>query len=284
MLKNLALQEKTKSSLKVEKRTLIMGVLNTTPDSFSDGGLFLNEDDAVKHALKMVKEGADIIDIGGESTRPGAKGVALDEELARTIPVIKKLAEKTNVLISIDTAKSDVARKALEAGASIVNDITGLKGDSHMAEVAAEFNATVVLMHIKGTPRTMQQNPVYKDLINEIIKSLKESIEIAETAGIDKDKIIIDPGIGFGKTTEHNLEIIDQLARFKALKKPILIGVSRKSFIGSVLDVEPDKRIMGTASSCALAIANGADIIRVHDVSEMKQVTRMTDAITRRGR
>ena len=261
-----------------------MGVLNTTPDSFSDGGLFLNEDDAVKHALKMVKEGADIIDIGGESTRPGAKGVALDEELARTIPVIKKLAEKTNVLISIDTAKSDVARKALEAGASIVNDITGLKGDSHMAEVAAEFNATVVLMHIKGTPRTMQQNPVYKDLINEIIKSLKESIEIAETAGIDKDKIIIDPGIGFGKTTEHNLEIIDQLARFKALKKPILIGVSRKSFIGSVLDVEPDKRIMGTASSCALAIANGADIIRVHDVSEMKQVTRMTDAITRRGR
>ena len=265
--------------LRLSQRTLLMGVLNRTPDSFSDGGMFMDRNHAVRHALKMAGEGADIIDIGGESTRPGASPVRVEEELDRTIPVIRKLAKSLEIPISIDTSKSEVAEEALKNGARIINDITGLKEDPRMAQVAAENNCPIVIMHIKGMPRTMQLDPKYEDLITEIIEGLKESIDIARTAGVEEEKIMIDPGIGFGKTAEHNLEILNNLERFKVLARPILIGVSRKAFIGKVLELEVDKRLMGTAASCALAITNGADIIRVHDVAEMRQVARMVDAI-----
>jgi len=268
-----------KYKLALSKRTIIMGVLNRTPDSFSDGGCFMEEDKAVEHAIKLVEEGADILDIGGESTRPGAKAVSVNEELKRTIPIIKRLSKSVGIPISIDTSSYEVAKAALESGANMVNDINGLKKDLKMADLVASYDVPVVLMHIQGTPEKMQTDPVYLDLISEIIDSLKVSIDIAKRAGVDEKKIIIDPGIGFGKTAEHNLEIINNLNRFKELDKPILIGVSRKSFIGKVLDLEVDKRIMGTACSCALAIANGANIIRVHEVSQMRQIASMADAI-----
>lgn len=269
--------------LPLNQRTLLMGVLNRTPDSFSDGGLFLDHDKAVERVFEMVREGADIIDIGGESTRPGASKISLDEELERTIPIIKKLAGELEAPISIDTSKSEVARAALESGAAMVNDVSGLKSDPAMARVAADYNCSVVVMHSKGTPQTMQRDPVYKDLITEITKALKESINIAERAGVRREKIIIDPGIGFGKTTGHNLEIIKNLHRFEVLGKPILIGLSRKSFIGNVLNLEVDKRVMGGAAATALAIINGAGIIRVHDVARMREVARMADAIRLAG-
>jgi len=267
--------------LDLNKRTHLMGILNRTPNSFSDGGLFMDESSAVTHALKMAEEGADIIDIGGESTRPGALDVSIKEEIERTVPVIKKLAGKLRIPISIDTSKAEVAEEALKNGAGIVNDITGLKKDPRIAKLAADFNVPVVIMHIKGSPRTMQLNPVYDDLIAEITESLEESIKIAKRAGVDEDKIIIDPGIGFGKTVEHNLQIINKLDKFKKLGKPILIGVSRKSFIGKVLNLDVGKRLIGTACACALAIANGADIIRVHDICQMREVSRMADAVRR---
>lgn len=268
-----------KYKLALSKRTVIMGVLNRTPDSFSDGGAFMEEGKAVEHAIKLVEEGADILDIGGESTRPGAEPISVNEELKRTIPIIKRLSKSVEIPISIDTSRYEVAKAALESGANMVNDIRGLKKDPRMADLVAGHDVPVVLMHMQGTPDKMQTNPVYLDLISEIIDSLKVSIDIAKRAKVDENKIIIDPGIGFGKTTEHNLEIINNLNRFKELDKPILIGASRKSFIGKVLDLEVDKRIMGTACSCALAIANGANIIRVHEVSQMRQVALMADAI-----
>ena len=268
-----------KYTLPVRQHTLVMGVLNRTPDSFSDGGMFQDFDSALRHAQKMSREGADIIDIGGESTRPGAEPATFDEEIERVIPLIKVLTEKLKIPVSIDTSKSVVAEEALKSGASIVNDVTGLKKDPLMAGVAAKYNAAVIVMHMKGTPRNMQLKPEYKDLIGEITEGLRESVEIAKNAGIDEDKIIVDPGIGFGKTVEHNLRIIKELYRFKVLARPILIGVSRKSFIGHVLDLEVENRLMGSAASAALAIANGADIIRVHDVALMRQVAGMIDAI-----
>jgi len=266
--------------LPLSERTHVMGVLNRTPDSFFDGGRFLDDDTALGYARKMVEEGADIIDIGGESTRPGSDPVSVDEEISRTVPLIKKLTHKLDIPVSIDTSKHEVAFEAIRAGASIVNDITGLKGDTKMAEVISASSAAACLMHIKGTPKTMQEETFYEDLMGEIAEGLKESIQIALTFGMSPDKLIIDPGIGFGKNTWQNIEIIKRLAELKTLDKPILIGTSRKSFMGKLLKRGVDERLMGTAAASAIAIANGADIIRVHDVTAMVDVARMVDAVS----
>ena len=258
-----------------------MGILNVTPDSFSDGGLFFDAGIAVEHAERMVAEGADIIDVGGESSRPGADPVPTEIEMDRVLPVIEKLAKTVKIPISIDTYKSSVARRALDLGATIVNDISALQCDPDMASVVAEAGVHVILMHIKGTPGNMQLHPHYDSLISEIISYLKIRIQVAADAGISSDQIIIDPGIGFGKTVVHNLEIIRRLREFSSLDKPILIGTSRKSFVGKVLDLPADDRLEGTAAPVAVAIANGADIVRVHDVREMARVACMTDAIVR---
>jgi len=271
------------TDFKFGSRTYIMGILNVTPYSFSGDGVYHDVGKAVDLAMKLVEDGADIIDIGGESTRPGAKPVTIEEEIKRTIPVIKKLSKKIDVPISIDTAKSSLARLALESGASIVNDITGLEYDQKIIGIVREFNAKLIVMHIKGTPLTMQNNPKYGNLIQEIKDKLKAIIEKAVKGGIKEENIIIDPGIGFGKTLEHNLEIINRLSEFKEIGRPILAGPSRKSFIGKIIGADPDKRIFGTAASVAIAIKNGADIIRVHDVKEMKQVAMIADAILRMG-
>lgn len=260
-----------------------MGILNVTPDSFSDGGLFLNVETAVRHAERMVTEGADIVDIGGESSRPGAEPVSAEFEMDRVLPVIEKLAKTIEVPISIDTYKSSVARQALNMGACMVNDITALQGDPDMASVVAEAGVPVVLMHMRGTPGDMQLDPHYDSLISEISSFLETRIQVAVDAGISPDQIVVDPGIGFGKTVAHNLEIIRQLGQLKSLGKPILIGTSKKSFIGKVLDLPADDRLEGTAATVAVAIANGADVVRVHAVKEMARVVRMTDAIVRSG-
>ena len=260
-----------------------MGVLNLTPDSFSGDGIYNDVGRAVETAERMVSEGADIIDVGGESTRPGASRVELQEEIKRVIPVVERLAKSLKVPISIDTYKSEVARRSLDAGASILNDITGLESDEKTAAIVARYDAYVVLMHIRGTPLSMQQNPVYENLLEEIIEKLRYLAGKAETNGIKKEKIIVDPGIGFGKTYEHNLEILNRLADFKILEKPVLVGPSRKSFIGNILGIEPKDRVFGTAAAVAVAIKNGADIVRVHDIAAMKDVVMVSDAITRSG-
>jgi dihydropteroate synthase len=262
-------------------KTFIMGILNITPDSFSDGGKYLDISKAVARAEEMVNEGADIIDIGGESTRPGAKSVPLEEELRRVIPVIKEVRRKVDVPISIDTQKAEVAREAIEAGANIINDVSALRADPEMVKVVRRYDLPVVLMHMKGRPRTMQRNPHYKDVISEIYDFLAERISWAKEQGIDEEKIIIDPGIGFGKTLEHNLEIIRRLQEFRSLGRPILIGTSRKSFIGMILNLPPQERLNGTLASCALAIINGADILRVHDVKEVRQLAKVIDRVMR---
>lgn len=265
------------------QKTYVMGILNVTPDSFSDGGLFFNEQGAVEQALRMVKEGADIIDIGGESTRPGAASVTVKEEIKRVVPVIRALAKKVKVPISIDTCKAKVADESVSAGASIINDISGLRFDKGMARVAARNKVPVVIMHIRGTPGNMQKNPKYKSLIPEIMDYLREGIDIALKAGVPDDMIIIDPGIGFGKTVEHNLEIINRLDEFKGFEKAILLGPSRKSFIGKLLDNLPvTERIEGTAAAIAIGISKGANIVRVHDIMEMCRVAKIADEITRR--
>lgn len=267
-------------ALDLTEKTHLMGVLNVTPDSFSDGGLFFETKSALERAAQMARDGASIIDVGGESTRPGALPVTCDEELRRVIPVIEAIAAQINVPISIDTSKPSVAREAIKAGASMINNIMGSDLDSRMAKVAADFDVPMVLMHIKGEPSTMQKDPFYEDVVSEIISALGDSIRIAEACGVDPDKIIIDPGIGFGKTARHNLEIIKNLDRFKILGKPLLAGPSRKSFIGAVLGIDdPRGRLMGTAAAVAILVANGADMIRVHDVKEMGQVSALAEAI-----
>lgn len=264
----------------LSQKTLIMGVLNVTPDSFSDGGLYLDKEIAVEHALKLIEDGADIIDIGGESSRPGSLPVSTEEEIRRTIPVINELAKRTRAPISIDTYKAEVARQALDSGASIVNDISGLRFDAGMAAVVAQNNVPIMLMHIKGSPNNMQSSPSYEALIPEIIDYLRESINICRESGIPEQNIIIDPGIGFGKTLEHNLKIIANLKEFSLLGKPIAIGVSRKSFIGKILgDLPPSQRLEGTASAVAISVCNGANIVRVHDVAQMSKVVKIADAI-----
>jgi len=269
-------------SFDFSKRTYIMGVLNVTPDSFSDGGIYFDKASAIERAYQMVEEGADIIDIGGESTRPGSEPVTLEEELRRTIPVIEPLVNKIRVPLSIDTYKSEVAKRTLDAGASMVNDISGLRFDHKMPEVVSEHKVPIVIMHIKGRPRDMQDNPVYEALIPEIMNYLREGIEKAKQSGISEDKIIIDPGIGFGKTFDHNLEIINKLHELTLLEKPILIGPSRKAFLGKILGNAPvTERLEGTAAAVAISILNGANIIRVHDVKEMVKVAKVVDAIKR---
>lgn len=266
--------------LDLSSKTHVMGILNITPDSFSDGGLFYEPERALEHALKMVEDGADIVDIGGESTRPGSEPLPEEEEIRRVVPVIKRLSAQIKVPISIDTYKSRVARAAIEAGASIVNDISGLRFDPEMKKVVAEYKVPVVIMHIKGTPKTMQLNPTYEALIPEIMDYLREGIMIAKEAGIPEELIIIDPGIGFGKTFEHNLEIINNLREFTYLERPILVGPSRKAFIGKILgDVPPLMRFEGTLAAVAISAYNGANIVRVHDVPETVKVLKVVDAI-----
>jgi dihydropteroate synthase len=266
--------------LDFSEKTHIMGVLNVTPDSFSDGGLFFDKSTAVKRALQMVEEGADIIDIGGESTRPGSEPITIEEELKRTIPVIEVLSKNVKIPLSIDTYKSEVAKRALDAGASLVNDISGLRFDPKMPEIVSEYKVPVVIMHIRGNPRDMQQNPVYEALIPEIMDYLRAGMIIARQAGISEDMIVIDPGIGFGKTFYHNLQIIHNLQEFALLRKPILIGPSRKAFIGKILgDAPVTERFEGTAAAVAISIMNGANIIRTHDVKEMVKVAKVAYAI-----
>jgi len=269
-------------NLPLGEKTYVMGIVNVTPDSFSGDGLGGSLDAAVHQAERMVADGADILDVGGESTRPSAEEVPLEEELRRVIPVVAALAERFPVPISVDTYKSAVARGALRAGATIVNDISGLRFDPAMASVAAEAGAAVVVMHIQGTPRTMQQNPHYDDLMTEVCTYLQQSTVIAETAGIPREQVVLDPGFGFGKTVEHNLELLRRLRELTSYGQPVLIGTSRKSTIGKVLGgLPPEERVEGTAATVAIAIMNGADIVRVHDVKEMARVAKMTDAIVR---
>lgn len=261
-----------KYNLDTGHRPLVMGILNVTPDSFSDGGRYLEPGAAVDRGLCLAEEGADIIDIGGESTRPGAKKVSPDEELKRVVPVIEGLAKRSNIPISIDTYKSEVARRSLEVGASIINDISGLRFDPQMAGVAAKYKAGLVLMHIKGTPEDMQKDPQYGDLLVEISDYLNGSIEIALEAGVERAAIAIDPGIGFGKTVEHNLSLLKNLAHFKKIDCPIVAGASRKSFIGKLNNGIPaDERLPGSLAAALLAVQGGADIVRCHDVKETVQ-------------
>ncbi len=263
----------------LNSKTHVMGILNVTPDSFYDGKRYDTVENAIDRALKMVEEGADVIDIGGESTRPGAYPVPETEEIRRVIPLIKTLSKQIRKPISIDTYKASVAEKAIEAGASIINDIGGLFMDKKMAKVVAEAHVPVIIMHKKGLPRTMQKYPIRKNGVSEIMSSLRKSISIAIDAGVKRDKIILDPGIGFGKTVRQNLEILNRLTEFKSIGFPILIGTSRKKFIGDILNLSVQERLYGTLATIAVAIMNGAHIVRVHDVSEAVQVVTMCDAI-----
>jgi dihydropteroate synthase len=255
-----------------------MGILNVTPDSFSDGGLYLDAGAAVAHGRELVEQGAAILDIGGESTRPGADLVPEDEELRRVVPAIEGLAD-CGAAISVDTSKAAVAAAALEAGASIVNDVTALRGDPEMAAVCAERGATVILMHMLGNPRTMQENPVYDDVVDDVKGFLVERIETATATGIEEERIYVDPGIGFGKTTAHNLELLRRLGELRELRRPLVVGTSRKGFIGKVDGSAANERLGGTIASSVWAAAEGADVLRVHDVVEMGQALALANAV-----
>ncbi len=268
-------------TLRFGERTYIMGILNVTPDSFSDGGKHPSPDDALKHAEAMLEAGADIIDIGGESTRPGAGAVSEEEELARLLPIVRLVANHTNAIISIDTYRATVAQRCLDLGAHIINDITALSGEGDMASVAAQYGAPVVLMHMLRRPADMQVDPTYDEVVQDVCEFLRERVAYACERGIEPCNTIVDPGIGFGKTPQHNLEIMRRLSEFKSLGRPILVGTSRKSTIGRVLGRPVHDRAWGTAATVALAISSGADVVRVHDVREMAMVARMTDAVIR---
>lgn len=278
-------------TLPVGDRTLVMGILNVTPDSFSDGNQFLSPADALEHAERMVAEGADIIDVGGESTRPGAGVVSPEEEIERVVPVIRELAQRTTVPISIDTTKSLVARAALNAGASIVNDISALRFDFHVADEAAKFGAGLVLMHSRGTPATMHRLPPVANIMEELTRSLRNSIAMAQSRGVKSESLALDPGIGFGKSQEQNVELIARLDELvRAFPEfPILIGTSRKSFIGRLLEDENGEpapvndREFGTLATVAAAVLKGAHIVRVHDVRGAKEIVRVSNAIRRVG-
>ncbi len=261
-------------------RTLVMGIINMTPDSFAGDGLSTNVTVAVEQARNFATAGADLIDIGGQSTRPGSRQISVAEELDRVIPTIEAVRAEVDVPISVDSSVAEVAEQALEAGAEMINDVYALRGE-RIAPFAAEAGVPVVIMHMQGTPRDMQDNPSYKDVITEIYDFFVRRIAATVDAGVEEQQIIIDPGFGFGKTVDHNLEILRRLREFRSLGRPVLIGTSRKSTIGEVLDKPVTERLWGTAATCAVAIANGANIIRVHDVSQMVQVARMTDAIMR---
>lgn len=278
MLPKIVLKNKT---LDFSQRAYIMGVLNLTPDSFFDGRRFLEPEAAVQHAFRMEAEGADIIDLGGESTRPGAQAVPLKEEFRRVLPVLERLSGKLKVPISIDTYKSEVAERCIQCGAEMVNDISGLYFDPRMKEIVARHQVPVIVMHMKGTPRDMQKDPQYRDLIGEILSFFRESISRADAAGVPADKIIIDPGIGFGKSFAHNLDILKGLESFKVLGKPIMVGVSRKSFLGKILDLPVDERLEGSIAAALYAVLRGANIVRVHDVAATVRALRTVEAIQR---
>ncbi len=262
------------------RETLVMGILNVTPDSFSDGGLFYNTDEAVSHALQLIENGIDIIDIGGESTRPGAKKISEEEEIQRIIPVVKQIRELSpEIIISIDTTKSMVAQKAIQSGANIINDISGFSFDNRMIDVVRESKVPVIIMHMQGDPSNMQNKPVYDDLIIDISSFFKSKIKLATDAGIKKKQIILDPGIGFGKTVGDNFQLINQLNEFCKLGFPVMIGPSRKSFIGTTLNLPVDDRLEGTAAAVAVGVMNGARIVRVHDVKEIKRVVTIVEKI-----
>ncbi len=265
--------------LHLNGKPLIMGILNITPDSFSDGGHFLSSESALEQARRMVSEGADILDIGGESTRPFSEPVSLEEEMERILPVIRVLAGEISVPISVDTYKSEIARAALDAGASIVNDISALSFDPNMGRLAAERDVPVILMHMKGRPKDMQVDPHYDDVIAEIKDFFRERMSFAEQQGVKRERIILDPGIGFGKTVNHNLEIIRRLGEFLSLGRPILVGSSRKAFIGKILGKEPLEREVGTNATVALSVYNGARIVRVHDVASAKETALVAGAV-----
>jgi dihydropteroate synthase len=260
----------------------IMGILNATPDSFSDGGQFLDEKAAVAHALGLVADGADIVDIGGESTRPGSQPVELEEELRRVLPVVRRLAKETKALISIDTTKAEVARQAIEAGADIVNDISGLRFDEQMAAVCRDSQAAVICMHMQGTPQTMQDEPTYKDAVTDIGAFFDERLKSLERAGIERERIVLDPGVGFGKTAAHNLELLSAIERFRALGRPVLIGHSRKRFLSKVLNRDVEERTSGTIGVAVALTAQHTDIIRVHDVRAVRDAITAWQAVTDR--
>ncbi|HHK67139.1 dihydropteroate synthase [Candidatus Acetothermia bacterium] len=265
-------------------RVLVMGVLNVTPDSFYDGGIYAQPTAAVKRGLQMETDGADIIDIGGESSRPGAESIPLQEELDRVIPVIEGIRKRSDALISVDTTKAEVAAEALSAGATMVNDISALRFDPQMPMVVAKSGAALVLMHMLGTPATMQHSPAYGDVVEEIRSFLAERISYAVKAGVAQERIVLDPGIGFGKLLSHNIAIIRRLNRLTDLGAPILIGVSRKSFIGEILGLPPEERLEGTIAASAIAIMNGADIIRVHDAKEGRRAADVAFRLREDGR
>ena len=256
-----------------------MGIVNVTPDSFSDGGKFLNADAAVARALLLVGQGAEVLDIGGESTRPNAEPVNEAEELRRVIPVIEQLVRQIKIPISIDSMKPAVARAALQAGASIVNDVAANRSDDAMWKVVAEFASGYICMHAQGTPQTMQRNPVYRDVVGEVGGFFAERLEKLNEAGVASDQVVLDIGIGFGKTLEHNLSLLANLRSFKKLERPMLVGVSRKSFIGKLLGVEPNERLPASLACATLAVADGAQIIRTHDVAETVQAVRLAEAL-----
>jgi dihydropteroate synthase len=256
-----------------------VGILNVTPDSFSDGGRFFQQKDALIHVESMVQKGADIIDVGGESTRPGSRPVLVKEEMKRVVPVIKEIKKNFDIPVSIDTYKADVAKASIDAGADIINDISAMNFDPDMKKVAAESGVPVILMHIKGTPRDMQKNPKYSCVITEIIDYLTKSINEAVMAGVKENKIIIDPGIGFGKTLQHNIKIIRNLSEFKSLKKAILVGLSRKSLIGNIIDKDVSDRLYGSLAANVISVLNGANILRVHDVDETSQAVKTARAL-----
>jgi len=267
-------------TLVLGERTLIMGVLNVTPDSFSDGGTYLDADAAVARALEIERAGADILDIGGESTRPGSEGISASEEMRRILPVLEKLRGRIKIPISVDTSKADVAEAAAYQGAEILNDVTTLRADPRLAQVARKYKIPLILMHMRGEPRTMQKKPFARDVLRDVVSGLRHAVAIARRAGVAKSQIVLDPGIGFGKSAAQNFELLQKLPELARLGFPLLVGASRKGFIGKALGGAPeDERAWGTAGAVAASIMGGAHIVRVHDVAEMSQVVRVIDAV-----
>jgi dihydropteroate synthase len=268
--------------LRTDERALVMGIVNVTPDSFSDGGHFVAPDAAIAHALQLVEQGADLLDVGGESSRPGAQPVPLEEELARVVPVVRELAARTTVPLSVDTTKAEVARQALEAGAHVINDITALRGDAAMPEVVRSFGAGLVLMHMQGTPQTMQVNPTYGDVVAEVAAFLQTRLQAAADAGIAGEQVVLDPGFGFGKKTRHNLELMARLAEFQRLGRPVCLGVSRKGVFGKVLGRPPEARLAGSLAAACYALARkAAQVVRVHDVAETRDAVVLLETLRR---
>lgn len=267
-------------TLALGERTLVMGVLNVTPDSFSDGGRYFDADAAAERAMAIEREGADIIDIGGESTRPGSEGISADEELGRVLPVLERLRGKLTIPISVDTQKAAVAEAAVRAGAEIINDVSALRSDAALADVARRHRLPLILMHMRGRPRTMQKNPFARNVLTDVTTGLREAVARARKAGVGKQQLILDPGIGFGKSYEQNCKLLARLPELVRLGYPLLVGASRKTFIGKLLgDLPEDRRMWGTAAAVTASILGGAHIVRVHDVAEMVQVARIADAV-----